>query len=57
MEFKKGQPVYFLQGMSTVRCEIYEVRKKTVRVITLCGQIITKKKEDIRVLPILEELI
>lgn len=54
MEFEKGQPVYYYLGMITVRGEIYEIRKKTVRIMTLSGQIVTKKKEEVRPLPTLE---
>lgn len=55
MEFQKGDPVYYFLGASTVRGEIYEVRRATVRIITLAGQIVKKRKEEVRRLPVKED--
>ncbi len=54
-EFKVGDPVYYFLGASTVRCTVYQVRKATCRVQTLAGQIVTKRKEELRRLPVQED--
>ena len=53
-EFKVGDPVYYFLGASTVRCEVHQVRRATVRVRTLAGQIVTKRKEELRPLQVQE---
>lgn len=55
MEFNEGDPVYYFLGASTVRGTIHQVRKVTVRIMTLSGQIVTKRKEQVRILPTIED--